>query len=239
MKLIFLGTRGGIIARSSLHKRHASLLITHGKTTLIIDWGKDWLTKTNLFPADALFITHAHIDHSGGLSHGASFPVYATKESWNTLGHYPIQHKKIITPYKPQTIGTLTITAFPVEHSLRAPAVGYKISSSTTTIFYVPDLAKLPSPHKTLADVDVYIGDGAILTRHILLRTKNHTLTGHAPITDQLAWCKKAHVTNAIFTHCGTEIVTSNADDVQQTINFLTQWGIQTKVAYDGMVITL
>ena len=40
-------------------------------------------------------------------------------------------------------IDTISFEAFAVEHSLRAPAVGYRIRSGRITAFYVPDLAAI------------------------------------------------------------------------------------------------
>jgi ribonuclease BN (tRNA processing enzyme) len=240
MKLIFLGTRGGIKARSRKHYRHTSLLIYHGATTIVIDWGSDWATKASLLTlVQGLFITHAHPDHIGGLQQGIPCPMYTTKDVEDTMPHYPLsQHT--LTPSLVYQIGSLTITAIPVEHSLRAPAVGYRISSTAHTIFYVPDIALLPAPVQTLANVDLYIGDGALISRHMLLRTKDHTLTGHAPITDQLSWCQEAGVQHCIITHCGTEIVRGKHSIIDKRINELsTLYGVTTRIAYDGMTIDL
>ncbi|MCL5876125.1 MAG: MBL fold metallo-hydrolase [Candidatus Dependentiae bacterium] len=238
MKLTFLGTRGGITARSHLHWRHSSLLVTHRQTTIIIDWGEDWLRYAHQCPAQAVWLTHAHPDHAGGLLNGFPYPVYATKETWNVINHYPIKHKKVAEPYTPISLGSLTITACPVKHSLHAPAVGYRISSGKNTIFYVSDLAGLILPQEILHNVDIYIGDGAIITRRMLLRKKEDTIIGHAPIAMQIEWCKKYKVPCAIFTHCGSEIVKHNPHTVAQKIERLgNAYGIATSVAYDGMTI--
>jgi hypothetical protein len=54
--------------------------------------------------------------------------------------------------------------------------------------------------------VDLYVRDGASLTRPIL-RRRGGTPIGHSPIRDQLVWCGRQRVARAIFTHCGSQLV--------------------------------
>jgi hypothetical protein len=67
-------------------------------------------------------------------------------------------------------------------------------------------------PHR----IDVYIGDGATLTRS-LIRRRAGTRIGHAPVARQLHWCYEARVQQAVFTHCGSQIVRSDA----RRLNFM------------------
>src|SRR5260370_26173900 len=83
--------------------------------------------------------------------------------------------------------------AVPVEHSLRAPAVGFRVSHGSTSVFYVPDVAAIPEPSRVLASVDIFIGDGATVLRP-LLRRRGNVLIGHASIASQLKWCHEAGV---------------------------------------------
>jgi hypothetical protein len=54
--------------------------------------------------------------------------------------------------------------------------------------------------------VSLYVGDGAAI-KHPILRTRGGQLIGHASIEQQLVWCESAHVSRAVFTHCGREWV--------------------------------
>jgi len=83
------------------------------------------------------------------------------------------------------TIGELKFEAIPVQHSIRAPAAGFKVSSQDASFFYVPDIAAFPGASMALRGVQLYIGDGATVTRP-MLRKRNGTLIGHAPIVQQL-----------------------------------------------------
>jgi len=74
-----------------------------------------------------IVLTHAHCDHAGGPRHGATCSVHATDETWFGSGHYPIEVRKHIGTRTRFEIEGITFDAFPVEHSLLAPAVGYRI----------------------------------------------------------------------------------------------------------------
>lgn len=240
MHISFLGTKGNIKVRSKEHYRHTVTAFSYRDARIIIDCGLDWASQAKKFQADALFVSHAHPDHVGGLEKGIPFPVYATPESWQIMEHYAILDRKVIHPQEPIKIGGFTVEAFTVEHSFNAPAVGYRIHAGKRTVFYVPDLAKIVHPQKALFDIDMYIGDGAIIKRTLLLRESDGVLTGHAPIIEQLAWCKKYHVPRAIFTHCGTEITSQDFNVAQEKIKKLGQsFEVEADLAYDGLEITL
>jgi len=210
LQLTFLGTRGEIEARSRRHRRHSALLVEYKNARIMIDCGGDWLGQLQAIAPTALVLTHAHLDHAGGLAEGAPCPVYATDQTHRLLKRLPIRDRRKMPVMQTVTIAGLRFEAHQVQHSLRAPAVGYRVSTRAGSFFYLPDVAKLPNPSATLHGVDVYIGDGATLRRP-MLRKKQGVLIGHAPITVQLGWCTKAHVRWAIFTHCGSAIVRGNA----------------------------
>lgn len=238
MKLTFLGTRGNITARTKKHYRHSTLLVSFRRKTIMIDCGRDWLKKVYTINPDAVLITHAHDDHAQGLKHDAPCPVYATLETWNLIARYDIADRRIIVPRKPLNIEGIAVEAFEVAHSLNAPAVGYRITAGKTTIFYVPDLVKIKDQAQALQGVDLYSGDGAIISRKILVKKREKKLIGHSPIAEQLKWCKKEKVPRAIFTHCGTEIVTGDDQKITAKIDALgKKYGVEVQVAYDGLQI--
>ncbi len=206
----------------------------------MIDRGTDWLKKASKNSPDGLLITHAHPDHAAGLKNGFSAPVYATAEAWETMNDYDIKERVVIEPRHPFAIGPFIIEAFPVHHSIHAPAVGYRIRAGKRTLFYVPDLISIIDEKSALKNINLYIGDGAIITRTLLVRQKDHEPVGHSPIKEQLEWCKKNKVHRAIFTHCGTEIVTGNTAQTKLLVKELgTAVGVRASVAYDAMHLML
>lgn len=238
MRLHFLGTRGGISARSSEHYMHSSLLISFRKTTILLDWGADWLSH-KLPLVNGVLITHAHPDHIGGITQKFPYPIYATKDTWKIFKK-TVKHPNTIQPRKPFTIGSLHIEPFAVHHSVHAPAVGYRITGGKRSLFYVSDLISIVDEKDALTHLDLYIGDGAITTRTLLSRTKNTIPVGHSPIIEQLSWCAHYKVPRAIFTHCGSEIVKGNPQNLNKQIKKLSkETNVKSRFAYDGMKITI
>lgn len=242
MKILFLGTRGGIVAKNNLHQRHTVTIINYRGTRVAIDCGLDWLHHMNIINPDAIVITHAHEDHVGGLKNGAPCPVYASAASWNKLKHFPINEGIIIQYRKPFTIGQLVFEAFFVKHSFRAPAVGYRITGGSTTIFCVHDLLAIKNRRAALHNIKLYIGDGATLTRPII-RYKDDLPNqpfGHTSIKEQLRWCKVAHVPRAIFTHCGSQIIKSDPKTIQTKVAELgALYSVEASIGLDGTKIII
>ena len=239
MKLTFLGTRGEIQARTREHRMHSSALVTDRRCRIMIDCGRDWLKRVTKMRLSAIFLTHAHSDHADGLKNGAPCEVFATAETWEKLRNFGIRSRSVVPPHEPIKIGELTFQAFPVEHSLRAPAVGYRLASNNSSVFYVPDVASIPELEQVLSGVSVYIGDGATVRRS-LIRQRAGALIGHAPITVQLQWCKQENVPRAFFTHCGSQIVNAGPKATAEEIRTLGhRLSIDAQIAHDGLEIAL
>jgi len=84
-----------------------------------------------------------------------------------------------------------------------------------------------------------YIGDGATVTRS-MVRRRSRELIGHATIGAQLVWCRLEGVGRAIFTHCGSEIVRSDARVIAARIRKLGfEQGVDARVADDGLMLPL
>jgi ribonuclease BN (tRNA processing enzyme) len=240
MNITFLGTRGNITARTKKHYRHTSTLFSSKRKHLLIDCGKDWLGRIfKLKPKPhAILITHGHNDHVEGLKNGAPCPVYATQESWLIMKNYAIKDRYLIVPHNVFSIAGFSVEPFMVRHAISAPAVGYRISDTKKTVFYISDLVNIKQEKKALHAVDAYIGDGAIITRPLLVKKKKGTYIGHSPISKQVAWCAKNNVPSAIFTHCGSEIVTGDEQLITEKIESIAQkYAINVQLAYDGMKI--
>ena len=205
----------------------------------MIDCGADWIGRLKAVAPTAILLTHAHSDHAFGLAQGAACPVHATDETWSLIKRFPLADRHTVEPRRPFRIDTISFEAFAVEHSLRAPAVGYRITSGRITVFYVPDLAAIREPAEALRGVALYIGDGATVTRS-MVRRRGHDLIGHATVGAQLAWCREEGVEHAIFTHCGSEIVRSDARVIAARIYKLgLGHGVDARVADDGLTLSL
>ena len=239
MKLTFLGTRGNIEARTARHGMHTSLEVAYRRRRIVIDCGEDWL-GTNLPRRPlAIFLTHAHEDHAGALRHGAPCPVYATEETWERIDRFPIADRHVVRPRVPMRLGGFVLEAFGVQHSIRAPAVGYRITAGRASIFYVPDLVFIHERREALAGVRLYIGDGATVSRP-MVRKEGDQLFGHTPVATQLTWCRKEGVKKMLVTHCGSQIVTGEEKGILDRIALLAQErGVAVEVAWDGMEVVV
>jgi phosphoribosyl 1,2-cyclic phosphodiesterase len=239
MTLTFLGTRGEIEMRTRRHRMHTSLLVSHRGARVMIDCGLDWLGKFQRLHPSAVVLTHAHPDHAWGLKRGAPCPVYAPEKTWQELLHYPITERRLIKERTPTKVCGITFEAFTVEHSILSPTVGYRVRAGRARIFYAPDLIFIHDRSAALKGVQIYIGDGATLTRSFI-RRRGKALIGHSPVRTQLTWCQKEGVPRAIITHCGSEIV--NGDERKLSANLramAAERGVEVRIAYDGMKLML
>ncbi len=239
MRLTFLGTRANTEERNRRHQRHSALLVSSGSARIMLDCGLDWLGELDGIAPTAIAITHAHPDHAWGLTRGAPCLVCATEEGWNGLEDFPIEHRHVLQARAPLELDGLLLEAFPVDHSIRAPAVGYRVSGPGAAFFYVPDVVAIPARSAALKDVDLYIGDGATLTRS-LVRRRNGVLFGHTPVRTQLGWCQKEQVRRALFTHCGAEIIASDERTLEAELRRMgRERDVEARFAHDGLEVTL
>lgn len=239
LKLIFLGTRGNIDARTRRHRRHTALLVAYRGRRVLVDCGADWLERLAALRPRAVVLTHAHPDHAGGLAHGAPCPVYATADAWRTIKDFPLAKRRQVTPRRPFRVAGIRFEAFTVEHSLNCPAVGYRIRAGRALLFYVPDVVYIHEREEALAGVQLYVGDGATPSVP-LVRRRGERLIGHTPVRTQLGWCARAGVPRAIITHCGTAIVTGDERRLGRRFHAWGQErGVEVEIATDSRVLIL
>jgi len=229
--LIFLGTKGEIEESSPTHQYHSSLLVSASGTRLVIDYGI--LRKYSLeeLKPDAILITHAHPDHYVWLKENVKtdVPIYLTQATYD-YGRFTPANGRIIMPGEQFKIGPCECLSYEVIHSIRCPAVGYKIKIDGKTFVYNSDLIDIMDKDNILQKVDYYIGDGSAV-RANLVRRRGEQLFGHTRITTQVNWCKKYGINNIIFTHLGKETIAKEGP--------FTREHIEATLAYDGMEIAI
>lgn len=230
--LVFLGTKGEIEEFTQNHQCHSSLLLVAEKTKLVIDYGRLHKYELEEIKPDALLITHAHPDHYLWLEKETRthIPVYLTRETFD-YGNFKPENYAIIVPGEAFDVGTFEILPYLVLHSLRCPAVGFKITTPEhKTIIYNPDLVDIVEKDKMLRAVHVYIGDGSSIKAN-LVRRKDDKIFGHTKITTQINWCKKYKINKVIFTHLGKETIENEVEFKKEHPD--------TILACDGMELTL
>jgi len=239
LKVVFLGTRGNIGPKNRRHSMHTSALISSGRRPVMIDCGESWREHVVRVNPGAIVLTHAHPDHAFGLEAGSPCPVWATEETWEGIDHFPIEQKlrHVLSPRRARQIEGIRFEAFPVVHSIRAPAVGYRIHANRVGMFYVPDVAWIPDRKAAFRRIRVYVGDGATITRNMIRRHRQTgELFGHATIRQQLGWCAEEGVPRMMVTHCGSDIVGGHeAKSAAKIREIALERGVEVEIARDGM----
>jgi ribonuclease BN (tRNA processing enzyme) len=225
--LTFPGTKGEIEEFTEKHQYNASLLLAAQSTRLLIDYGKLRHHTLEELQPDAILITHAHPDPYAWLYEDikTDIPVYLTQETYD-YGKYRPSNPHIFQIGENIKIGPFQWLPYRVLHSIRCPAVGFKIGVENKTLVYNPDLVDIVGKQQILTGVDYYIGDGSAVQTN-LVRRREDQIVGHTRISTQINWCKKFGINNIIFTHLGKETLRKEPD-LAQTYPGIT-------IAYDGM----
>ena len=215
-RLTFLGTRAEGEENTENHFYHSSVLLQSSYThpfRLLIDYGRIRAYDLSILKPDAILITHAHPDHYLWTLEevNSAVPVYLTRET-HDYGVYTPVHSCILTPYENLTLGPFQIFPYRVLHSIRCPAVGFKIQiPNGIVLVYNPDLIDIIGKEHILQEVDYYIGDGSTVSENLVKRD-GEMLSGHAKIPVQIKWCKEYGIENIIFTHIGKDTMRRESD---------------------------
>lgn len=230
-RLTFLGTRGEIEEETPVHRFHSSMLVESGGTRLLIDYGLLPRYSLDEIAPDAILITHAHPDHYSWLKQDvpSDIPVYLTQETFD-YGKFKPQNSHVIAPMEKFKVGVLECMSYRVIHSIRCPAVGWKLNFEGKTLVYNSDLVDIVEKDAVLTGVGYYVGDGSAV-RANLVRRRGDVLFGHTRIITQVHWCEKFGIKHIIFTHLGRETLREEA-------NFRAEHP-EVTFAYDGLEIKI
>lgn len=196
-------------------RNYTATLFTLGNEHLLINAPKGiaaMLGNRKLKPKYVI-LEHIHEDVIGGLHELRALKpiVFATKEVWDYIRrHYRAISKekgtfekiygferRVMPPGVTIKLNAFTLRPILVRHATEGQpsALGFKINVGGTTVFHVSDVFDIPDKQKVLKDVDIYIGDGASLSRDIGDQ--------HASMEKQLKWTGDADVRKIYFTQIG------------------------------------
>jgi phosphoribosyl 1,2-cyclic phosphate phosphodiesterase len=100
--------------------------------------------------ADAILLTHFHVDHVQGLfplrwGKGERIPLHVPDDPGgcaDLLVHPGLLDVQTVRPFEPIVVGCFTVTPVPLTHS--KPTVGYCLTDGETRVAYLVDTRGLP-----------------------------------------------------------------------------------------------
>jgi ribonuclease BN (tRNA processing enzyme) len=203
VRLHFHGTKGYVDESSPSHAGHSAFTIEADGFRLLCDFGENRLGLLKEIRPDAIFVSHAHPDHSWGLREGTRAPVLASAITHEITADMPLAERVVLDPGHRVRVGPFRLTAFPVVHSIRCPGVAARLEVSGHVVVYSGDIVAFGAPAEALADARLYVGDGSSLTASLVRRHPSGALVGHTTVRAQLGWLAKAGVPRAVFSHFG------------------------------------
>lgn len=240
MRLHFYGTKGYVEEKNRAHSGHSAFTIEAGGFRLLCDFGLNRKNLLGKIAPDAIFISHAHPDHSWGLEEGTGVPVYASEVTHGLLEKFPIENRVILEQRRPAKIGPFRLTAFPVVHSVRSPCAAARIESREMTLVYSGDIIAFDEPEEVLTGVDLYVGDGSTLKGSLVRRHPSGALMGHTTVGAQLGWLAKHGVPRAVFSHFGKGPIEMGERAMKEALASLVAEkapGCRVRAARDGMEV--
>jgi ribonuclease BN (tRNA processing enzyme) len=242
VRLRFYGTKGYVEEESPSHAGHSAFTIEHRGFRLLCDCGENRKALLPEIAPDAIFLSHAHPDHSWGLSDGTDAPVHASAITHEILQEFPIARRITMEPGALKKVGPFRLTIFPVIHSVRCPGVGVRIAAGKRTILYSGDIIAFEQPDQALPEADLYIGDGSTLTGSLVRRHASGALMGHTTVRAQLGWLGRYGTPRAVFSHFGKGPIEMGDGALSEKLEQLAKEkapGCRVRAATDGLELSL
>lgn len=243
MRIRFLGTgaSGGTPGRGRSLRRESSALVAEGLRVLI-DVTRDFAEQQREIQGlDAVLLTHAHRDASGGLSalrawwrerSEVPLPVYASAATIAALRRRIrlVDHCDFneVTAGRRRRLGPLTVTALTVPHARerRYPTFAWKLSAGGATLVYASDVARLtPELERFAAGASLLVIDGAMWGR---------SLFSHLTIDAELPRLCGWRVERILLTQIGKTVPRHD-----QLVGDAVQLCEKAAPAFDGMELRL
>ena len=202
--------------QGSFKRRNTAVLLDADRKLFLLDCGPGLSdTLRDLIPA-AVFVTHTHPDHFGGIAN--------------------LRPSTRINLLRGETVGRCDFQPFAVQHAKDAMTVGYEITvPGGMTIIFAPDFYRI-NDEGILDDADLAILCGSSLLEDI----KYGEGVGHQSMLNSIRMCNKHKVKNIIFTHVGH--IGLRHLDLELKLKELAKaegYGGEVVLAYDGYQVRL
>lgn len=242
MRLHFYGTKGYVEEESRAHCGHSAFVVEAAGFRLLCDFGQNRKGRLSKIAPDAVFVSHAHPDHAGGLEEETGASVYASAITHEITRDLPIRKRVVLAPGQAASVGHFRLTAFPVVHSVRCPCVAARIETPEGTLVYSGDVVNFEDPGSALTGADLYVGDGSTLTGSLVRRHPSGVLIGHTTVRAQLGWLAKYSVPRAVFSHFGKGPIEMGEKALSQALADLASARVpecRVKAARDGLALSV
>lgn len=242
MRLRFYGTKGYVEEESRAHSGHSAFTVEAEGFRLLCDFGQNRKGLLTKIRPDAIFVSHAHPDHAWGLEEGTEIPVHASAITHEITKDLPIRTRVTLEAERTIPVGPLSLTVFPVIHSVRCPCVAVRIEGRDLALVYSGDIVAFERPEEALSGADLYVGDGSTLKGSLVRRHPTGALMGHTTVRAQLGWLGKHGVPRAIFSHFGKGPIEMGEPALKQALEELAAEkapGCRVTAARDGLNLAI
>lgn len=240
----FIGCNCAVCNSSDIKDKRlrTAALVETGNLTIAIDCGPDFrqqMLKHQVTRLDAILLTHAHKDHTGGLDDIRAFnvwqnkpmPVFATEPTQTILkkqydyvfaeNRYEGAPHVVLNTIEHQPFiieNQLTVTPVYAIHG-NSPVVGFRIGNFT----YLTDANFItPEEEAKIAGSELIVVNALRLTKH----------WSHFSLSEALELANRLQIPHTYFTHISHQMGLHR--DVEQ--NLLPN---HVRLGYDGLVLTL
>ena len=258
MKIYYLGTCSGTEPMPDMH--HTSYIIETAGNLYWIDAGENaahraYTSGIDFLATRAVFVSHAHVDHIGGLAN-----ILFTFHKLNAMYKTPLHNDNTVSLFLPDETYFEPIVKVALGNRYKNSKMTFNIDKRVISdgVIYEDENVKVRAYHNLhLGDADEYgwhsfsfvveaegkkivcTGDIKDYSELDLLPVENCDLmigeTGHHKVERVLEYIEEKKVKRFRFIHHGREILADRAKSEAVALEFSRESGIDVKLCFDGM----